>query len=70
MPQTATLSEKQNCRSVSFFPLLLTGLNSKYKLRFNILSKGKKSQKFSISTFVFFMIKNNENQKIDINFQF
>ena len=36
-------------------------------LFFNILSKGKKSQK--LGTFVFFMIKSNENQKL-IYFQF
>ena len=49
MPQTETLSEKQNCRSVSFFSLLLTGLNLKYKLRFNILLKGKKVQNFRLA---------------------
>ena len=69
MPQTATLSEKQNCRLLSFFSPLLTGL-SKNISSVSIFYWKENSQIFSIRHFLIFYDKKSWKTKIDINFQF
>ena len=66
MPQTATLSERQNCRSVLFFSSLFTGLKKlNHATDYNIVREAKLSL-----SFVFLFTVQRIKVKISVMFQY
>ena len=76
--KTEKLSHATDCNIIGraklplcfIFLFIVDRIKLKYRLRFNILSKGKIVKNFRFGTFLFFMIKNNKNQTKNVNFQF
>jgi hypothetical protein len=73
MPQTVTLvllSEKQKLPFNVIFLLIVDRIKVKIYVLFRFSNKMKKVKYFRFGTFLFLVLKNNENQKLTSIFNF